>query len=143
MSVIIFSSSEISEIASSLLREFGDFIHSYQERQVAKQESLHEHETRDDLSILLDKYRWFWESISIANQAEGLQRYTKYGESKNISYNEISVTDTNAKLKALELYKKLINVRYNSSSFLTSEISQKLDGFIDMVTDRVISEKTS
>jgi|APSaa5957512535_1039671.scaffolds.fasta_scaffold09246_11 hypothetical protein len=142
MSVIIFSSSEISKVASSLLKEFGDFVHTYEEKQVAKQESRHEHEKRDDLAILLDNYRWFWERISIANQAEHLKEYAKYGESENITHDQISVHDTDANLKSPELYKKLISIRYNSSSFLAPKISEKLDCFIGMVADRVIKEQS-
>jgi len=140
MSVIIYSTAELSSIASSIYQEFSEYIDTYQERQVAKQEALHEHEKRDDLEIRLDNYRWFWERISIANQAEALQTYSKYGQSESITHNRINVLSDSMPMPKSEIYKQLRLIRYNSSTFLAQEIAEKLDGFIDMVGDRVIRE---
>lgn len=137
-----FSSLELSEIASVFYLEFSNYIDSYQDRQVAKAESLHEYEKRDDLSIRLNNYRWFWEDVHLANKLESLKRYTKYGESQNITHDEISVslTPLDVKMPLKELYTKLRLVRYNSSEFLTHEHHQKLENYISMVANRLIRE---
>lgn len=140
MSVSVFSVTELSEIASSLYQNFGDFFDNYQDRQIAKAESQHEYEKRDELSIRLDSFRWIWESISLANQMESLNTYTKYGESDSITYNQVDVLRQGMAISNKELHTQLILVRYNSSKFLNQEISQKLDGWIHMVADRVIQE---
>jgi len=141
MSVIVFSTVELSKIASSFYQNFGDYIDSYQDRQVAKQEAAHEHEKRDDLSIRLDNYRWFWENISLSNQLESLKTYSKYGKSDEITHNKIEVLSDGMPMPKKELYKQLRSVRYNSSEFLSQEISQKLDGYIDMVGNQLIREE--
>lgn len=140
MSVSVFSVQELSNIASSLYQNFGDFFDSYQDRQVAKAESTHEFEKRDELSIRLDNYRWVWEKISLANQLESVKTYTKYGESDSITHNQIDVLRQGMPMANKELYTQLRLVRYNSSEFLSREIASKLDGYIEMVADRVIQE---
>jgi len=140
MSVIVFSTVEISKIASSFYQNFGDYIDSYQDRQVAKQESLHEFEKRADLTIRIDNYRYVWEKISLANQMESLKTYSKYGESEEITHNLIDVLVQGMPMTNAELYKQLRSIRYNCSEFLNQDTSQKLDGYIAMVGDRVIRE---
>lgn len=140
MSVIVYSVAELSSVASSFYQEFREFIDSYQERQTAKQEALHEHEKRDDLSIRLDNYRWIWERVSIANQAESLQTYSKYGHSESITHNRINVLSNAMPMPKAELYKQLKLIRYNSSTYLAPEIASKLDGYISMIADRLIRE---
>lgn len=140
MSVSVFSTTELSHIASSLYQNFGDFFDNYQDRQVAKAEALHEFEKRDELSIRLDNFRWFWEKISLANQLESLKTYTKYGESDTISHNQIDVLVQGMPMTNTELHTQLGLVRYNSSEFLSQEVSQKLDGYIEMVAQRIIQE---
>jgi len=140
MSVSIFSTIELSNIASSLYQNFGEFIDSYQDRQVAKAKSLHEYEKRDELSIRLDNFRWVWEKISLANQMESVKTYSKYGESDSITHNQIDVLRQGMAMPNKELHTQLELVRYNSSEFLNQEISQKLDGWIAMVAERIIQE---
>lgn len=140
MSVSVFSEQELSKIASSLYQQFGDFFDSYQDRQVAKAESLHEYEKRDELSIRLDNFRWIWEKISLANQMESIKTYTKYGESDSVTHNQIDVLVQGMPMALKELHTQLGLVRYNSSVFLNQEISQKLDGYIEMVAQRIIQE---
>lgn len=138
MSVSIFSTSELSQIAKKVYQELGEFTFSYQERQVAKQESLNEHETRDDLDILLEEYRWFWESISLANQLEALQTYSKYGESEPITHNKIEVIGDVSFITLRELHVKLGLLQYNSSKFLNHEISEKLADFKEQIGQRLL-----
>ena len=140
MSTICFSALEISEIASSFYQEFGEFIDTYQDRQVAKQEALHEYEKRDDLSIRLDEYRFFWERVSLSNQLEYLKNYTKYGESSQVEYNQIDVLRQGMPMTKGELYHKLKSIRYNSSEFLEPRITQRLDRMIDLISDQLIRE---
>jgi len=140
MSVSVFSTAELSKIASSLYQNFGDYIDSYKDRQVAKAESLHEYEKRDELSIRLDSFRWVWEKISLANQLESVKTYTKYGDSDTITHNQIDVLVQGMPMTNKELHTQLGLVRYNSSEFLSHEISQKLDGYIEMVSQRIIQE---
>ncbi len=140
MSVSVFSSTELSNIASSLYQNFGDFIDSYQDRQVAKAESLHEHEKRPELEIRLDNFRWIWEKISLANQMESVKTYTKYGESDSITHNQIDVLVQGMAMTNTELHTQLGLVRYNSSEFLNHTISEKLDYWIAMVAQRIIQE---
>ena len=142
MSVIILDSSEISDIASSLSKEFGDDIHTYEETQVATQEAQHHHTRHGVNGILSENYRWFWENVSIANQVQGIQRYTKYGQSNEITRNRINVHDTTADLKLDKLHGKLVLVRYNSDGFLTPKFSRKLDWYISMVSERIIRDAT-
>lgn len=140
MSVSVFSVTELSHIASSLYQNFGDFFDNYQDRQVAKAESQHEHEKRHELEIRLDNFRWIWENISLSNQMESINTYTKYGESDSITHNKIDVLHQGTAIPNKELHTQLTLVRYNSSKFLNQDVSQKLDGWIEMVADRVISE---
>jgi len=140
MSVSVFGTSELSKIASSLYQNFGDFFDNYQDRQIAKAESLHEYEKRDELSIRLDNFRWIWEKISLANQMESVKTYSKYGESDSITHNQIDVLSSGMPMSNTELHTQLGLVRYNSSEFLNQEISEKLDGWIAMVADRIIQE---
>ena len=140
MSVSVFSTIELSNIASSLYQNFGDFIDTYQDRQVAKAESLHEYEKRDELSIRLDSFRWVWEKISLANQMESVKTYTKYGETDEITHNQIDVLRQGMAMPNTELYTQLNLVQYNSSEFLNKDISEKLDNWIAMVAQRIIQE---
>jgi len=140
MSVSVFSTIELSDIASSLYQNFGDFFDTYQDRQVAKAEALHEYEKRPELEIRLDNFRWIWEKISLANQMESVKTYTKYGQSDEITHNQIDVLRQGMAMPNTELVKKLHLVRYNSSEFLSKGVSEKLDHWIEMVADRVIQE---
>lgn len=142
MSVIVFSSHELSQIASSIYKKYGDFFDTYQERATAKQEALREIELgnqnpRSELDVRLDNFRWIWEKIALANKLEGLKRYTKYGENKNISYDQIDVL-SGPELSSYELYQKLESIRYNSSEFLDSKTEEKLIGWSNMVSSDLI-----
>ena len=142
MSVIVFSNQELSQVASSIYRKYGDFFDTYQERAVAKQEAQREIELkienpRNDLDIRLDNFRWIWEKIALANKLEGLKRYTKYGESKSISYDEIDVL-SGPEMNNFELYHKLESIRYNSSEFLDARTEEKLIGWINMVSSDLV-----
>ena len=143
MSVSVKSKAEISNIASNLYREFSEFIFSYQERQVAKQEAVHELAIvkkgyRDELEILIDNYRWFFERIALANKLQSVKRYTKYGESHEVRHEQIDVLAQTERLSLRELKIGLELLHYNSDIFLNQEDEQRLLRYIKYVADRII-----
>jgi len=133
-----FSPDELSQIATSIYREYSDYIDHYEDRQVAKQEAEHEHEKRSDLEIRLDNFRWFFENISLANQLETLATYTKYDQDETITHYHIDVLASCKTLSKKEIYNKLKSIRYNSSRFLNPKITDKLDYLISLVSDDLI-----
>jgi len=138
LSTIKYTEGTISSLASSFYRDFHDYIDSYEDQQVAKQEALHKHESRDDLEIRLDNYRWFWERLIIANQCEYLQTYGKYEIGQNVIMYKINVLkqgDHFPKKKQLDLLQSL---RYNSDTFLQKIDSEKLDGYIEIVSNDIL-----
>lgn len=146
MSVIVFSTPELNQIASSIYRKYGDFFDSYQDRAMAKQTALREIELeignpRSELDVRLDSFRWVWEKIALANKLEGLKRYTKYGQNQTISHDEINVLAAGPELSQYELYQKLNSVKYNSSEFLDAATIEKLDMWISMISADLIRKE--
>jgi len=146
MSNITYNKQDISEIASALYKELGEEnFDSYEEKQIAKQEeaferNLFEKEPKkasDELTIRLNKFRWFFENVSLANQLESLKTYTKYNNQSQIDYNEIEVLG-NSNLTLTKLLNKLQLLKYNSSQFLNEKDSKRLDDYIFQIQFRVI-----
>lgn len=138
MSNFDFSPDELSQIATSIYREYSEFIDHYEDRQVASQEARHEFEKRSELDIRLDNFRWFFENISLANQLETLATYTKYDQTDTITHYQIDVLASCVTLSKKEIYHKLRSIRYNSSRFLNPKVTDKLDYFIALVADDLI-----
>ena len=138
MSNFNFSPDELSQIATSIYREYSDFIDHYEDRQVAKQEANSQYENRSDLEIRLDNFRFFFENISLGNQLETLATYTKYDQTDTITHYHIDVLASCVPLSKKEIYKKLNSIRYNSGRFLNPKITDKLDYLIAMIADDLI-----
>ena|SRR3990167_2988412 len=146
MSVQVFGTARLSSIASNLYRDFSEYIFTFNERQLAEQQSNHERKifhdepgkARDDLSILLDHYRWFFERIHLANQLQSLKRYTSYDKQDNITHEQINVLASTDKLNHRDLLTSLQLIHYNCDEFLNNEDEQKLLRFTRIVSDRII-----
>jgi len=138
LSTIRYSEKQISQLASSIYRDYSDRIDTYEDQQVAKQEAINKHESRDDLQIRLDNYRWFWEHVLIANQAEYLITYGKYDQAQNIIMYQVDVLKQCEQLPKIKQVELLQSLRYNSSYFLNKEDSEKLDRFIEIISTDIL-----
>lgn len=138
MSVITFSTNELSQLASNIYREYSEFFDTYQDRQIAKSEALNQYEDRDELEIRLDNFRWFFERIALANKLESLQNYSKYGTGSTITHEQIDVLAKITPMTKTEIYKKLRSIRYNASTFLNPRDTERLDNLIDIVGSDLI-----